>query len=243
LNDDVINHFGLLFMKVSDHLRASPQRFYVASSYALEKVSNGAQGDLASWFSIRKLDFNLLDLDIVLFPLNTPRAPHWSAVSVDFNAASISLLDSSPGCSNREWAQLAATAIRVHAIEAAPGLKRRADEAQLTFERAAGRDGYEDDDDPEAAAQRAALRMALRNEAGRAAAVYERARRFASTEPGWNVQTVAVPHQANGYDCGVFMLANIVCRARGRPFRYSQADITSIRQQLAFSILDGDLHL
>ena len=48
-----------------------------------------------------------------------------------------------------------------------------------------------------------------------------------------------IPHQANGYDCGVFALTYANYLSRGLPFDFTQADMPAIRARILIQILQN----
>jgi len=50
-----------------------------------------------------------------------------------------------------------------------------------------------------------------------------------------------IPHQQNGYDCGVFMCKYAQCISRGVDFDFSQADMAFFRKKMVLEILDVSL--
>ena len=50
-----------------------------------------------------------------------------------------------------------------------------------------------------------------------------------------------LPFQENGYDCGVFMLKNAQCLARGEPFNFCDDDMDFFRRRLVWEIVRNNL--
>jgi len=50
-----------------------------------------------------------------------------------------------------------------------------------------------------------------------------------------------IPHQQNGYDCGVFMCAYAECVSRDDAFFFSQRDMEVIRKRMCLEILNCSL--
>jgi len=54
---------------------------------------------------------------------------------------------------------------------------------------------------------------------------------------GWKILTVQnIPHQKNGYDCGVFLCTYAEYLARGVTFNFSQEHMLSFRQLIAYEL-------
>ena len=51
------------------------------------------------------------------------------------------------------------------------------------------------------------------------------------------------PLQENGFDCGVFVCAYADFLSIGKPLTFGQSHITMLRQQIALSIIKGNVEL
>jgi len=52
-----------------------------------------------------------------------------------------------------------------------------------------------------------------------------------------------IPHQKNGYDCGVFACRFAECEARNSPFDFSQANMTYFRKRMILEIVTNQIAL
>ena len=75
---------------------------------------------------------------------------------------------------------------------------------------------------------------------------FQAAERWLADEPsqgggmyGWNYENSRSPKQDNGFDCGVFMLANANALGSGQLLSHTQADCPRLREEMAKEIVLG----
>lgn len=56
-----------------------------------------------------------------------------------------------------------------------------------------------------------------------------------------HISLKGIPQQTNGYDCGVFMCQYALYLALGKPFDFTQRDMSTIRRRMALEISQGKL--